>query len=130
MHVLVDPDGRIVGASDIPFDSWPEGAEPAEVPDSAIAALPEGAELEDCTWDGGALTWHDPGPQPLNPAEVIKAIFTASPALTVGIVDALARRMAPYLPDYDSSATYAIGTLVVMDGVVKRRTIGGWREVA
>ena len=65
----------------------------------------------------------------LDPAAVIKAIFTASPALTTGIVDALAARMKPYLPDYDSTATYTIGTLVVMDGVVKRKTISGWREV-
>lgn len=67
--------------------------------------------------------------RPLTAEEAISAILAASPTLTVAITDRLAMRMAPYLPAYDSMATYTVGTLVVMDNAIKRRTIGGWRDV-
>ena len=112
-----------------------------DVPSPEHWTYPDGFELVDATgfvpehevweyrYENGEFIWHEPEPEPLAPFEVLKAIYTAMPALTVGIIDAMALRMLPYLPEYDPSQTYTVGMLAVKDGKVQRRTIGGWREV-
>ena len=127
MQVVIAENGHVVDISDEDM-IWhlDEGMRIEHIDAAPVLEHP----IEDYIFVDGDFTYVEPDPEPLQPYQVIKAIFTASPALTVGIVDMLAARMAPYLPDYDSAQTYSIGMLVVMDGVVKRRTIGGWREVA
>ena len=110
-----------------------------ESPDSW--QYPEEYELVDATWfypehevweyyyKNGRFVWREPDPEPLNPLDVIKSIYAADPALTVGLPDSIALRMIPYLPAYDQSQTYTTGMLMVKDGEVWRKTLTGWRAV-
>lgn len=103
--------------------------------------FPEGFDLVDATgfypehevWEyyykNGRFVWREPDPEPLNPLDVIKSIYAADPALTVGLPDSIALRMIPYLPTYDQSQTYTTGMLMVKDGEVWRKTLTGWRAV-
>jgi len=117
MHILVN--GTTVTA----YGEEPPVGEgvPFEVDD--FPGVEEGQILH---WDG--RTWWTERDIPSS-LEVIKAIFTASPALTVGIIDSLALRMVDYLPSYDPGQTYTVGMLAVFDGVLKRKTLTGWRIV-
>lgn len=33
------------------------------------------------------------------------------------------------MPDYDSAASYVVGSLTIRDGKVQRKTLTGWREL-
>lgn len=124
MQVIVD-ENRII-------DCVPDWVEVVLQPGQRIENLDDSYVFEHDLWD---YVWNDgpvyvePEQEPLQPYEVLKAIYTAMPTLTVGVIDSIALRMRPYLPDYDQSQTYTIGTLVIKDGDVQRRTIGGWRKV-
>lgn len=69
--------------------------------------------------------------RPLTAEECVAAILAASPSLTALVPDALAWRMSPYLPEYDASATYTVGTAVVRDGKVERYRgrLLGWSDL-
>jgi len=117
MHILVD------GTTITAWGEEPPTGDgiPFEVDD--FPGVEEGQVLH---WDG--RTWWTEKDIP-TPMDVIKAIFAASPALTVGIIDPLALRMIDYLPDYDPEQTYTIGMLAIHDGILKRKTLTGWRTV-
>lgn len=112
-----------------------------DVPSPEYWTYPEGFELVDATgfypmhntceyyYKNGRFVWREPDPEPLNPLDVIKSIYAADPALTVGLPDSMALRMIPYLPAYDQSQTYTTGMLMVKDGEVWRKTLTGWRAV-
>ena len=129
MHVLINGDGRM--DSICPPDIEPqEGWMVVEMPDDPTLVGP----YEVYRYSDGKLVY-DPTPEQRRAAMqmdvggVIKALLAASPAMTVGIPDALAMRMLGYIPDYDEGTTYPMAALAMFDGTLKRRTIGGWREV-
>ena len=126
-YALISPTSNVVGLDDMnEQDEW-------RYPPGFTLIQCDGWEPEhpyyEYVYDGGQFSWVEPTPTDLTPEQVIKSIYTAMPALTVGIIDKLALRMMPYLPDYDPSTTYTVGMLAIKDDVVQRRTIGGWRIV-
>lgn len=119
MHILVNGT-EVTAWGEEPPDG--DGV-PFEV--EGVPEVPDGSALH---WDGVSFWTVE---RPVDPAEPIRAIFAAMPALTVGLADKAALRLAGYLPDWDPSATYTLGCLAIKDGKVQRRTVGGvWREVA
>lgn len=124
VYIQLDSDNRVIAY--VESDTNPD---PEVWLESPWETVPE--DFADWLYIDGELI-HDPRnlpPVPLEAEEVIKAIYTAMPTLTVGIIDKVALRMVPYLPDYDPAQTYTVGCLVIKDGKVQRRTIGGWRVV-
>lgn len=132
-YALIDIDGTVAGVADLESpEQWshPEGMSVVE----AEGFYPD-RQLMDYIYVDGQFVLDEDGiayreaHSPLDPAAVIKAIFEAMPSLTTGIIDAMALKMIPYLPDYSSGTTYTVGTLVVKEGKVQRKTLTGWREV-
>lgn len=70
--------------------------------------------------------------RPLSAEEALAAIIESVPYVTAAIPDTLALHMGPYLPAYDGTQTYALGTLVIRDGKIMRKvpiTRGDWAVV-
>lgn len=126
MKVIVDKEGRVVDFSE-DFVEWTlkDGMRVEHLEDSYTFEH----DPWDYVWENGAPAYREPEPEALAPGEVLKAIFTASPALTVGIIDSVALRMKPYIPDYDSAVSYVVGSLAMRDGKVQRKTLTGWRAL-
>ncbi len=67
--------------------------------------------------------------RPLSAEEALAAIIESVPYVTAARPDALALHMGPYLPAFDSTQTYSLGTLVVKDGKIMRKVsvlMGDW----
>lgn len=90
-----------------------------ESPDSW--QYPDGFELVDATgfvpvhdiweyyYENGSFVWHESGPGPLNPTEVLTAIFSASPETMDALPDEALARMAPYMEEWEASVAYSYG---------------------
>lgn len=126
MWILVDAAGDIGASSELPFDSYPDdgGWTPVEVEPPADPFWGEEWRYVDGTFVPVELP-----PEPASTRDILKAILTGMPALTVGIPDAMAARCGGVLPDYDEEQTWTLGMLCVKDGTVQRRTLTGWRTV-
>lgn len=83
--------------------------------------FPDGFELVDATgfipvhevWDyyyeDGSFIWHEPGPEPLSPVEVLTVIFSASPETMDALPDEALARMAPYMEEWEAGVSYSVG---------------------
>jgi len=125
-YALIDSGRRLVAIDDVESpDDWgyPDGYSLVE-----CGGFEPDHDMADYIWDGTRFAYSPPS-MPLDPLQVFGEMFAASPGLTVGIADATARRMKPYLPAYDPMADYPEGALVTRGGSACRKTRTGWREI-
>lgn len=59
----------------------------------------------------GTFVYHQPDPAPLEPYEVLTALFAAEPANLDVLPDEALARMAPYMQAWESGAAYRVGDL-------------------
>lgn len=110
-YVLIDEDSMVVACSD-----FPDSPEPPEwtYPDGFTLMRADdfeypGGDFWNYRYVDGAFVYIQPDPEPLNPVEVLTAIFSASPEIMGALPDEALARMAPYMEEWEPDVAYSYG---------------------
>ena len=106
MKVVISADGHVVGISDDDM-VWhlDEGMRIEHIDTPPVLEHP----IEDYIFVDGEFVYVEPDPEPLQPYEVLSALFKAEPANLDVLPDEALARMAPYMQEWKPDEDYAVG---------------------
>lgn len=116
MYLLLNESNGIMIGAEYPIDVYPEGysvVEVDEVPEQDMEIL-----SNEWSYADGEFFKHEPydmtlvpGCAPLDPVEVLTAIFQASPETLEALPDESLARMAPYMQEWTPEGHYTAGDM-------------------
>lgn len=109
MIALVKPDNRVASWFYERPDNWqfPDGWAVVET-DFPFDPTVDPSCYE---YTGETFVYHEPEPEPLQPTEVLRAIFAADPMSIEQLPDESLARMAPYMEPWAAGAAYERGNV-------------------